>query len=60
MMAMSAVPMSERSSPVGKAGVKWAVVPVVAVNASRPSAASAPYLATVVTFMTTAALLTPT
>ncbi len=52
--------MRERFSPPCHAGAKWDTLPVPAAKASRPSAASAPYLAIVVRFITTAALLTPT
>ena len=52
MMAISAVPISDRSSPPRQAGVKCEQLPLPAVNASSTSAASAPYLATVVRFIT--------
>ena len=60
MIAISAVPISERLRPPCHAGVKWDTPLESAVNASNASAASAPNLAMVVRFITTAALLTPT
>ena len=51
MMAMSAVARSDRSSPPLQAGVKCDTVPVGAVNASRASPASEPYLSAVMRFM---------
>ena len=60
MIAISAVAMQRQVEPAPQAGVKCEALPVLpAVNASSPSAASAPNLAIVVRFITTAALLTP-
>ena len=59
MIDMRAVVSSESRMPEPQAGAKCEALPVRAVNARRASAARAPYLATVVRFITTAALVTP-
>jgi hypothetical protein len=59
MMAMRAVPISERFTPPPQAGVKCSQLPLPPENARSTSNIRAPYFAIVARFMTTAARLTP-